>query len=72
MKEFGPALFLLGFIYGILAGYFIGARRIAIRIPLVLRFSKLDDLVYLAVFGCCVYARAGKRRKLLGVVWGNN
>ncbi len=47
-------------------------QRCAVYVPGVLRFSKFDDLVHVAVFGICVYVRAGRRRKLFGVVWGQN
>lgn len=47
-------------------------QRAVVRIPGLLRASKFDDLVHVSVLGFCVYVRAGKRRKLFGIVWGSN
>lgn len=47
-------------------------QRVRMHIPGILKFSKYDDLVHLSVFGLCLYVRAGARRKLFGIVWGQN
>lgn len=43
-----------------------------VHIPGLLTYCRHGDLVHLAMFGKCVYVRAGHRRRLLGLVWGTN
>lgn len=42
------------------------------RIPALLAYRRHGDLAHLQILGRCIYVRAGRRHRLMGIVWGSN
>lgn len=42
------------------------------RVPGLLTYRRSGDLAHLQILGRCIYVRAGRRRRLMGIVWGGN